>query len=437
MTDVLDPPAADLRRPRFMQTLALSALTAGGLGVAFLAQWYTVFVLGPGRATDALFAASTLPQLVVAVVTGSLMHVLVPLFAGEGLARARGDAWFVLSVVSGVFTSIAVAAALSAQWWAPLLAPGFDPASRLLLIQLTRVQLIGMVFTGASGVLWAYCNSRDLFIRVAATQLFAAVLSLAVLWMLLPRYGVRVAAWLAVARTVLQFVLLIPTAGRPQIAGSRQLLREVFARLRPLLGGAAYYRTDVVIDRILSSLAAAGVLSLLSLAQQLYAALTQIINGAFASPLVPRLASAHKRGDDAGFRRVLIRGLVEVGALSGLVIIAVATLGRPLLGLIVGRGGVTRENIGTLYPVLLALSGAFAAGALGQIVSSSFYARGDTSTPTRVGVFWFTVFMPVKILSFVRFGIMGLAISSSLFVMSSLTTQMVILRRRLRMTHAE
>ena len=64
------------------QAMQLGTLSAASIGVAFLFQWYVLTQLGPGMETDAFFAGMTLPQLVLAVISGSLMHVLVPLTSG-------------------------------------------------------------------------------------------------------------------------------------------------------------------------------------------------------------------------------------------------------------------------------------------------------------------------------------------------------------------
>lgn len=65
------------------QTLQLGALSAANIGIAFLFQWYVITQLGPGLESDALFAGMTILQLGLAVISGSLMHVLLPILAGE------------------------------------------------------------------------------------------------------------------------------------------------------------------------------------------------------------------------------------------------------------------------------------------------------------------------------------------------------------------
>src|SRR5512142_896837 len=118
--------SADIAQPRFTQTVSLAAFTAGGLAVAFFTQWYTVYVLGAGRATDALFAGSTIPQLIFAIVTGSLMHVLVPIFSGEEFGAASRDAWTILAAIAGAMAIVALFLIATAGWWSHFIAPGFD-----------------------------------------------------------------------------------------------------------------------------------------------------------------------------------------------------------------------------------------------------------------------------------------------------------------------
>ena len=66
------------------QTVQLGSLAAANIGIAFLFQWHVFTQLGAGIQTDAVFATMTLTQLVLVVISGSLMHVPVPLRAGQG-----------------------------------------------------------------------------------------------------------------------------------------------------------------------------------------------------------------------------------------------------------------------------------------------------------------------------------------------------------------
>jgi putative peptidoglycan lipid II flippase len=392
----------------------LGILSASNILVAFAFQWYVLTRLGSGAETDALFAGMTIPQLLLAVVSDSLMHVLVPLLAGEDREQSRHDAWGFALLVGGLFSLLGLLFAATAPWWVPLAAPGFTPAGHSLMIELTRIQLVGMVFIAINGVQWAAYHARQQFLWVESTPILANLAAVLLLVWALPRYGVVAAAWILTLRSALQTLLLAPGLGRPvRVDLGSPTLQRAWKRIRPLLLGTAYYKTDPLVDRFFLSTAGSGSLSLYHFAQQLYNAVGQVINRAIAAPLVPVLSCLHKAGDRSGFRRLYRRKILEVGAL-GLAALAVLVLaGERLLGLLVGHGSISARNVHELWWMMIWLGGMFLGGVLGQISSSSFYAAGDTTTPTRYAIYTYTLYLPLKILCFLRFGIMGLALATS------------------------
>ena len=406
------------------QAVQLGALSAANIGLAFLFQWYALTQLGPGVATDALFAGMTIPQLVLAVISGSLMHVLVPLLAGEGEERLRHDAWAFLTLVGGLFGLLAVLLYVLAPWWVPLTVPGFDAAGQALTVDLTRIQLIGMVFAAINGVQWAAYHARQQFVWAEFTPILASTVALLLLIWALPRFGVIAAAWISTLRMGLQTLLLAPGMGRPVRPDLKSAaIRQAWQRIKPLLLGTAYYKTDPLVDRFLLSTASSGSLSLYYLAQQIYGAVSQVLNKAIAAPLVPMLSKLHKAGDKDGFRRTYHRKLMQVGAVSVAGLIILGLFGQGMLDLLVGHGNVSANNVAELWWIMIWLGGMFVGGAMGQISSSSFYASGDTTTPTRIGIYSYTFYIPAKFVLFYYFGVSGLALVTSIFFLANLFLQ--------------
>ena len=73
--------------------MGLSLLTAAQLLSSFGIQWYTVAHLGAGPDTDALYAGTTLLQLLSVVVMDPLSFVLVPLLSARPEDERRRLAW--------------------------------------------------------------------------------------------------------------------------------------------------------------------------------------------------------------------------------------------------------------------------------------------------------------------------------------------------------
>jgi putative peptidoglycan lipid II flippase len=412
--------------------IQLSVLSAANIGIAFLFQLVVLTQLGPGVETDALFAGMTMPQLVLTVISGSLMHVLVPIFSGANPAQLRHDAWALMTLVAALFGMLALILFVAAPLWVPLTVPGFDLAAQQLTIQLSQIQLVGMVFTAVNGVQWAAYHARHQFIWAEFSPLAIGIVALAALYWALPRYGIVAAAWISTARMMLQTLVLAPGMGRPVWPELRSAaIRQAWGRIKPLLLGTAYYKTDPLIDRFLLSTANSGSLSLYYLAQQIYTAATQVINKAITSPLVPVLSKLHKAGDTLAFARASRRKLLVVGMLcaTGLLVLGVA--GQEILRVLIGHRNVSDDNVLVLWWIMIWLCGMFLGSAMGQITSSTFYARGDTVTPVRLSAVTYTIYIPSKIAVYFYWGVPGLAVATSVYQMTNLALQMWYLKKQL------
>lgn len=409
----------------------LGALSSVNIGITFLFQWYVIIQLSPGVETDALFAGMTVPQLVLAVISGSLMHVLVPLLAGESEDRLRHDAWGLLTFIGGLFGLLAVLLFVAAPWWVPFTVPGFDEAGKTLTVELVRIQLVGMVFTAVNGVQWAVYHARQRFLWAEFAPILSSVFAFLLLIWVLPRFGVVAAAWIVTLRMAMQTLLLAPGMGIPVRLDLRSAaIHQAWQRIKPLLLGTAYYKTDPLIDRFLLSTASSGSLSLYYLAQQIYSAASQVLNKAIAAPLVPVLSMLHKAGDKAGFRRVYHRKLLQVSSISLAGLLFIGFFGRAILDLLDGYGNVSADDLANLWWIMIWLGGMFVGSAIGQVSSSSFYALGDTITPTRLGVYSYTLYIPVKLGLFHCFGVFGLALAASTFFVVNFFLQNHLLRKK-------
>lgn len=416
---------------RMKQTLQLGVLSALNIGITFLFQWYVLTRLGPGMETDALFAGMTVPQLVLAVISASLMHVLVPILAGEDPVRLMNDAWSLLILVAGFFGALFVILYAGAPWWVPLTVPGFDAAGVALTVGLTRIQAVAMVLVGINGVQWATYHARQRFLWVEFVPILAGGGGLLFLVWALPLYGIKAAAWATVLRMGAETLLLAPgmrgRAIRPDLRSPS--IRQAWQRIKPLLLGTAYYKTDPLVDRFLLSMTGSGNLSLYYLAQQIYGAAGQVLNKAVTAPLVPVLSMCHKDGGRATFRRTYRRFLTGLAGFCILGLVVLALVGRPLLGLLVGYGNISAENVSRLWWIMLWLGGMFAGGVLGQISSSSFYARGNTVTPTRISMVSYTAYLPAKVIAFYIWGVAGLAVATSIYCMLNFGLQFYLLEK--------
>jgi putative peptidoglycan lipid II flippase len=411
-------------------TLILALLAVSNILLTLLFQWYVITQLGVGIETDALFAAMALPQLILSVVSSSLTHVLVPLLATEDESAFRRHSWAFFLGISGLFSLLGLVCYLTASLWVRWLFPGFSGEALMLTIKLTRIQLLGMVLTASVSVLWSIYHARQRFIWAELSPLLSSAIALLLLLKLLPLYGVVAAAWLVVLRTGLQVGWLLPGLGRWRRPSWRApAMLEAWRRIRPLLVGTAYYRTDPLVDRFLTSMSPAGGLSLLYIGQQLYGVANVVSEKAIAAPMVPLLSRMASAGDWTSFRQTYQKRLLAMLGLTISGYLMLLLFGEAVLNLLIGHGGVTRENVHLLWLMMIALCGFFVGGASGQVTATAFYAMGDTQTPTRMSIVTYSLYIPAKIIVFLRFGIMGLAVVTSIYLFVNLTLQVLLLEK--------
>jgi peptidoglycan biosynthesis protein MviN/MurJ (putative lipid II flippase) len=380
--------------------------------------------------TDAFFTSGALPQLIFLVASFSLTQVIVPLLATEDEQTFRRDAWGFFLGVTGFFGLLAAVLFVLAGLWVPLLVPGFSDQAKQLTINLSRIQLLGMVGNASVAVLWSVYYARQKFIWAELSSVLANVLSLLFLFWSLPLYGIVAAAWASVLNLGLKLAFLMPMLGRWQWPRwDSYAMQEAWRRVKPFLWGQAYSRSDPLIDRFLTSMTIAGNLSLLYIGQQVYSALNLIITKAISAPTVPRLALAAKSGQWIRFRRLYRQRLLWMTGLGVAACVILLLFGEPLLHLMIGHGGITAGNVKMLWWIMLGLIGLLLGGTAGQVTATAFYAMGDTKTPTMLFVWTFTIYVPVKVLVFIHYGILGLAIITSVHLVINFLLQLLILER--------
>lgn len=411
-------------------TLTLACLAGGNVLLTLLIQWYVITSLGIGGDTDALFAGIAVPQLIIAIVATSSTLVLIPLLATEKEEAFDQNVWTFFLILGGFFALVALVLIVTAEVWVRWLVPGFPPEREAQTAVVAQIQLVTMVLSVAAAVPLAALQARRRFVRAELSSLLSTCGALAVLFWLFPVYGVYAAATALGLRAGLQIFWLAPGIVRwERPRWTSPAIVEAWRRVRPLLFGASYFQADPLLDRFLASMWPAGGLSSLYLAQQVYGAANVVKERAIAAPMSPTLAVAAQAGQWQTFKKVYHRRLLLMGAPSGIIYLVMVLFGELLLRLVIGYGGVTAENVRLFWWLMVLLGGVYLGGALGQITSKTFYAIGDTRTPIRISVVLFSIYIPCKIVAFVYYGLPGLAVAVSIYVMSNLVIHLLLLEK--------
>ena len=408
---------------------------AGGASLtillSFATQWFILTRLGAGRATDSYFAALAVPNVMLYVLGDPLNRVALPAMSVKQGAEFWSYAWTTAQVMALIFIGIATLLAVIAPVWVPYLVPGFSTEATQQTISLTRLLLLGMAFQGAGLAARAAWNARGYFIWPTAAGVVGVACSLLFVVLTLRRFGVSMAAWGFNIRFGVESLLLLGSLGNYKTPDWKQV-GPLLRKSRPLILGAAYFRTDVLVDRVLASLAPPGALSLLYFAQQLLSAIGQVINQSVVTPAIPSLANFAHSGDWQGFRRTIRVTIRLLLAIAVLIIAGLLVFGGPSLSLLFAHKAMNAQDVHRLLVILLSLGGMLLADSIVYFTYSSFYSAGETVTPTIATALVYSLSVVGRIAAFRFAGIIGLALAISAYYLLNACVLLVLLRRKVR-----
>ncbi len=406
-------------------------------------------ILGAGVLSDAFMVALRLPNNFRAIFAeGAFSAAFVPRFTAAAETGGTGAKSEAAEFANDVFAwqlvaqlSLLAVALAAMPFVIDVLAPGFsdDPAQRALAISLTRITFPYLACVAVVTQLSSMLSAVRRFKAAAAAPILLNVAMIATL--LLARYF-PTAAHAAAYGVLLAGVLEL---GFVWIAASRAGLKLQFRfprwtpRIRDFLRGlgaatigAGSVQIGLFIDTIIASFLPGGEITALYYADRINQLPMGIIGVALGTVLLPemsaRIAKVDERGASVSQNRAVIIGLLLTLPCVAAFFIMPDLIMRALFA----RGAFQVEAADLSAMVLSAYAIGLPAFVLIRCVTPSFYARKDTATPVRATILAVIVNVGVKIALVwgLSFGVVGLALGTSIGAWVNLATLAFMARRR-------
>ncbi len=359
--------------------------------------------LGLGMEADAFLAAFRIPNFLQNLFgEGALSASFIPVYsrllgAGDvaGARRVAGAVAALLGLVVGV---VVLLGQLAAPWLVDVLTPGFEGPKRELTILLVRI-----LFPGAGVlVLGAWClgllNSHGrFFLGYAAPVVWnlAIITGVIVAGLRGDARAVAVAgAWAAVAGSVLQLLVQLPSAlraagGTPLSLGAGDPnVREVGRTFLPAFLNRGVAQVSAWVDTLIASLLPTGAVAGLVNAQLLYTLPVSLFGISVAAAELPAMAADTGRQADPGgaLRTRLAAGLERIAFFVVPSAAAFIGLGHMVAGLVFQSGRFTSGDAVFVWGILAGSSVGLLAATQARLLGSVFYALGDADTPFRAAL---------------------------------------------------
>lgn len=415
-----------------MKAMATVAGLTGLSRIAgFIRDVLTAAIMGAGPVADAFFVALKLPNLFRRITAeGAFSVSFVPLYTEalekEGEEKAdefAGNAFSMMLAILGVFTVIMIAAMPYAIY---MIAPGFrdDPERYGLAVELSRVTFPYLLLMSCTALLGGILNAHDRFAPFAAAPIFFNLTLVFSLLFVAPvaqtpghamAYGVFVAGilqlgllWIAVKRAGLPFRLR-----RPHFDVR---MKKLFRLMGPGAIGAGVMHINLFADLIIASMLATGSISYLYYADRINQLPLGMVGIAVGTALLPMLSRKIAAGEKDEARQLFNRALEVCFFLTLPAAVGIFMVSFPIIVTLFEHGAFDREASRMTTLVLTAYAVGVPAYVGVKVLSTTFWAKQDTSTPVKVSIAAtiYNVLCSLWLALIMGFGVYGIAISTAI-----------------------
>lgn len=430
------------RQQLIRPTILITLLSILAFGTSFLLQIILAARFGAQQSMDAYLVAITIPDLLNAVLLGSLNIALIPMFIESKLHDGVENAWHLVSSFINLFLITLIFIALIGMFAAPVylhwLAPGFEPNGEAFHTSKRLVYLLfpSVIFNGLAGLLSSIYKAEHRFIWPALTPVLNSIIMVGVVLVLSPSLGITSVALGLLIGSIAQFVFLLPILFssrryHPIINWRQPAFRRTLMLMLPWILGALIYKSNLIIDRFLASQLPEGSISYLGYAYKLTTISVTILTIGISTTFFPTMSRFESKGDIKGLRETISLGLRMIMLMVMPVMIIVLVLNVPVIELLFERGAFTHDDTRATGATWVAYLGAFMALSFGNIISFAFYAIKDTKTPAYVGVIGMGLNIAVAFALTPYLAQLGPALAFSAMALFNLLVLTILLSRRL------
>ena len=435
---------------RIARSTAIFSLATGlsrvlGLVREVVASYY----FGAQGRINAFTIAFQFPNLVRALVAdAALSSAFVPVFSELIEKGDRKRAWRVASslfwlILLGL-TALSALFVLVAPWIIGVFGnPGND---RSLTVGLARVLFPIVALLGVSGIVVGILNSYDHFTIPALSPVFWNIAIIVGLAIGVPQAHsssskLYVYAFAILVATLIQVFLPMPWLRgldrgeerlRVVLDWRDPLVKRTLKLMLPVTLGLGLINVNALIDVFFASRLINGNLAPTAIQKSflVYMLPQGMFSVAIATVLFPSLSRLASRGDTAGFRETVARGLRQISFLLIPAAAVFAVLAEPIIRILFQRGAWAPYQTPVAGDCLAAFSGGLVFNGAMLMLNRAFFSLQENWIPTAVALG--NLFLNAILdFAFYRFGTWGIPLSTAIVNVAGTVALLLLIRRRL------
>ena len=422
-------------------------VTVGGFTVlvklaAAAKEIAVAYQFGTGDELDAFLIAFLLPQFAINLIGGSLNAALIPTYIQvrqqEGLRAAQRLLSSVMVLNIGFLVVLSVVLALTASYILPLVASGFA-AEKLAVAQSLYYGLLAtLVLTGLSTTWGAILNAENRFVLVAVVPGATSIVTVLVVIVMAQYWGSYALVVGTVGGALIETGLVgwgLARAGIslvPRWGGISPVVKQVLGQYAPMVVAAFLMGGTGVVTQSMAATLDSGSVSDLAYGNKITNLILGIGAVAVSTAILPHFSRMVAEQDWRGLRHTLgvyTRLLLIVSTPVTLVLMYYS---EPAVALLFQRGAFTAEDthlVGQIQVMYLLQIPLYIAGMLFVRLLSALKANQVMLWGNVINL---TVCVALSYVLMQRFGVLGIALATSLMSVISFCFLVVVSLRLMK-----
>ena len=421
-------------------TLTILSRIAG-----FVREMLQAHYFGAGAINDALKLAIRIPSVFRRIFAeGAFNASFVPLFSkiltGKGTKEAVEFAQNIFSILAITLSILIISVELFLPQFIQLLYPGLTktPDRLALTIQFTRIMFPFLMFISFTAFFSGILNSFERFIAAASSPVAGNIAIIGALLYLSPHLNNagESFAWGVFLCGLVQFLwvfapcslkikLILPR--RPRLTPH---VKKFFQKMLPAALGSGIVQINLFLDMMIGSFLPTGGISYMGYADRLNQLPLSTIGIAISTALLPLLSKQIRQGKNQAAQHSQVLAIEFSLALAMPAFIGLVMLAPTLIQTIFQHGKFRPEDVMPTAHTLIAFASGLPAYILLKVVSTSFFAHGDTKNPMFVAGGCLALNVILNLLLIKPLAHVGLALSTSIAAWVNLVVLLIILKRK-------
>lgn len=409
--------------------------------LGFIREIALTYFYGASAISDVYLIAQTIPLTIFALIGSGLSTMFIPIYnkarKEEGEDIAHDFMSNLINVIMIVTTVVVILMLIFTRELVMMFASGFTESTMDLAITFTRVSVFGIYF---SGLIYTFNPYLQIYNNFAIPALVGIPGNLVIIfsYFIAAKTSDIVLAYGIVVSLIFQVLLVVPAVlknrykYKPILKIKDRYLKEILFLSFPVIIGTSVNQLNVLIDKNIASRVAVGGISALNYANKLTTYIGVLFATSIITVIYPAISEMVVNANHDGLKRTINESLVTISLFLIPITVGTIILAEPIVEMLFLRGQFDSAAANMTSLALVGYAIGMIAYAYRDLISRVFYSYNDTRTPVINASIGVAINVTLDIILSRYYGIVGLALATSISAFITMGMMFVSLRKKVR-----